>query len=279
MEKALITACSNKFFPAAVNLIGSIKAKYPEHPTIFVYDLGLLMPFRKELERMENVTVLRMQAFCPHWRSCFTWKTYIFAHPPARLNFYIDSGFQVLRPLDAVFEQIERDDYLAVSQNWELKHIAPREYADIIPVEARYYEETYVTAGILGFKKDSKISGVLQELYDAGLAGLCLGFSPKEAWRNKGPDKNPFVRDCDLFRFDTSVFSMLMRRDLGDFKISPQELYESHEMLGGAEQFLFNARLKYVRKENICAKDPLVRAYIRIFLVLKKVSLAIKGRK
>jgi hypothetical protein len=90
MNRAIITSCSNKFFPAVINLIGSIKNNYPDHPPIFVYDLNILKIFKKELETIKNVKVIQMPKFCVHWESCYTWKTYIFQHSLAESNLYLD---------------------------------------------------------------------------------------------------------------------------------------------------------------------------------------------
>ena len=243
MKKSIITSCSNKFFPGVITLIASIKDKYPNHPSIVVYDLGLFPLFRKELDMINGVQVIDVPAFCPYWKSCYTWKTYIFANPPARLNLYLDSGIQALKDLDAIFEKIERDDYFAVSQNNLLEIISPVEFKSFIKIDKRFYSETYITAGLFGFKKDSSVTKTLEDLYIAAIAGLCLGFSPAEKWRNRGKNKNPFVRDCKLFRFDTSILSLLMRRDFGDFKINPWEPYEMGKLLDDGSQLLWNARL------------------------------------
>ena len=131
MDKAIITSASNKFFPSLINLLGSIKKNYPNHPKIFVYDLGLFWMFRKELEQIENVEVLNIPHFCKFWRSCYTWKTYILSHPLSDLNFYLDAGTQILRPLDEIFLEIEKDGYFAVSQEVPLSLICPLEYKSL----------------------------------------------------------------------------------------------------------------------------------------------------
>jgi len=287
MEKSIITSCSNKFFPTAITLIASIKAAYPDHPTIFVYDLGLFPLFRKELENTDNVKVIPMPAFCPHWKSCYTWKTYILAHPPARLNLYLDSGIQVLKDLEQIFREIDQNDFFAVGQNSPLELIAPAEFKSVIKIDERFYQETYITAGLFGFKRDSSVTSTLDDLYESAIAGLCLGFSPAEKWRNRGKNKNPFVRDCKLFRFDTSVMSLLMRRDFGDFKINPWEPYEMGMLLADQSQLMWNARLKIIPKEYLAigtlhTKASLVpllnRLYIHLFLGCKRFSNQTKNR-
>lgn len=272
IEKALITSCSNKFFPAVINLIGSIENNYPNHPPIYVYDQGLFPLFKKELAKRKNVTVVPIPAFCPHFRACYTWKPYIFAHAPARLNLYMDAGYEVLKPLDAVFKSIEKNDYFVVGQGLPLENTVPLEYKTLFPIEERFYKETYITAGFWGFKIGSKVDGVIKTLYDAAIAGLCLGFSPVEFWRNKGKNKNQFVRNCNLFRFDTSIFSLIMRKELKDFIVEPREKYDSGKILNDVLQITYNARLTNVKNENIVTKTFFARNFIYLFILLKKIK-------
>lgn len=158
LDKAIITSASNKFFPSLINLLSSIKLVYPNHPAIFIYDLGLLPIFRKELELIDGVKVIKMPNFCNHWRSCYTWKTYIFAHPLARLNFYLDAGCQVLRPLDSVFSIIDKEDILLVDQGQSFKKIVPESYKSIFALDDMFDDLTTIHAGIIGFKQAANIN-------------------------------------------------------------------------------------------------------------------------
>ncbi len=215
-SKALITSCSNKFFPSVINLLTSIKVNYPEHPPIYVYDLGLFYTFRRELEQIEGVTVISMPHFCPHWRACYTWKTYIFAHPPADLNFYLDAGCQVLKPLDEDFEIIERNDYLMIDVGVTLGDLIPNEYKVMFSVPDSYNELTGFSAGIFGFKNTNIIVETLGKSYAAAYNGLSLGFSPDNLWRNKRKDKNIFIRQCRFFRHDQSLLNLFFRLQFDD---------------------------------------------------------------
>ena len=175
MKSAIITSASNKFFPSVLNLVGSIKKNYPNHPPIYLYNLGLLPSFVAELKN-EGVTLLEIPHFVPYWRSCYTWKTYILNTPLADLNFYIDAGCEILQPLDGIFAEIEKDGYFAVEQGTRLGQSTPPEYKDIFKLDEKLYQMPLITAGIFGFKKNSNISPLLQELHDSGVSGLCLGF-------------------------------------------------------------------------------------------------------
>jgi hypothetical protein len=285
-NQVIITAASNKFFPSLVNLIGSIKDKYPDHPTLYVYDLGLFPSFRRELKSIGNLKLLEVPKFSHFWRKCYTWKTYILSHPLGRLNFYLDAGCQVLKPLNEAFEIIERDDYFAVAQNVALKIITPNEYKDIFQIDAKYYDQTCVTAGIFGFKQGSVITRVTNKLFSAGKAGLALGFSPKDLWKNKGVDQTEFVRECEIFRHDTTLLSLLLRQELGDFVLQSQDKFgAAHARDQHPEQVIWNLRMNYLTLDYVNANNSTVRTtfyfnrlILNLFMAARWARLFLKGK-
>lgn len=244
-SKAIITSCSNKFFPSVINLLGSIKANYPNHPPIYVYDLGLFYTFRKELEQIDGVTVIKMPPFCPHWRACYTWKTYIFAHPLADLNFYIDAGCQVLKPLDEDFELIEKNDYLIIDVGVTLSDLIPKDYKLMFSVPDSYDKLMGFSAGIFGFKNTENMKKMLNRSYSAAYAGLSLGFSPDNAWRNKGKDKNIFTRQSPFFRHDQSLLNLFFRLEFGHSpNVLPNDNYDSYSPNKVSTQRIWHCRLQ-----------------------------------
>jgi len=249
-SKALITSCSNKFFPSVINLLTSIKVNYPEHPPIYVYDLGLFYTFRKELEIIEGVTVISMPTFCPNWRSCYTWKTYIFAHALADLNFYLDAGCQVQQPLDKDFEIIEKNDYLAIDVGVTLDELIPNDYKIMFSVPGRYDKLTGISAGIFGFKNTSSMIQMLSKSYAAACTGLSLGFSPDNLWRNKGKDKTIFIRQCKFFRHDQSLLNLFFRLQFGDLpNVISHENYDSSSKKKIPTQRIWHSRLQAKKLE------------------------------
>ena len=282
MTRAFITACSNKYFPSVLNLIGSIEANSPEHPAIYIYDLGLSHSFKKILRAQPGVTLLDLPPEPIFWRAGYAWKTYIFNTPLADLNFYLDAGAEVLSSLDPVYEAIERDDYFAFSLNpgFRLNKIAPREYQTLFPLPADAYNKIYLDAGIFGFKNNSRLTAILARVRDAALAGLTLGFSPAEKWRNHGREKSLFVRDCPLFRHDQSVLNLIMRQELGDFKIHCQVPSGQNEGLIFLNTPLLRiigrgySDLPFARK--ILDKQPGKIFWLNLFLNLKSGRLKIK---
>lgn len=284
-DRAIITAASNKFFPNLLNLIGSIKENYPAHPPIYVWDLGLFPTFRRELTNIEGITVVPMPHFCTFWRKCYTWKTYIFTKPFADTNLYLDAGTQVLKSLDKVFVQIETDGYLAVSQALPCQMIVPNEYVDTLSIPADNLEKEVVTAGIFGFSRyHSDIQKVIKATHDASLAGLCLGYSQTEQWKNKAPNKTFFIRDCKIFRHDTTILSIFLHKLMPHAKITELSLFSGERHVG--EHFVWNIRLLYSKLDYTSplytkskkSVDTLInRVYLQVFFILKKLSKIIKG--
>ncbi len=244
-SKAIITSCSNKFFPSMINLLTSIKVNYPNHPPIYVYDLGLFYSFRRELEMINGVTVISMPHFCPHWRSCYTWKTYIFAHPLAELNFYIDAGCQVLRSLDEDFEIINKNNYHIIDVGVNLNDLIPDDYKILFSVPSSYNNIRGFSAGIFGFKKTTTVSQMLEKTYAAAIAGLSQGFSPDNLWRNKGKDKNMFIRQCKFFRHDQSLLNLFFRLQFGsEPMVASSDYYDNKSKDTIHNQRIWHCRLQ-----------------------------------
>lgn len=276
-SKAIITAASNKYFPSLLNFLLSIEDKYPISPDIYIYDLGLSPIFKKYLEKNKKVHILKIPNFTEHWRSCYTWKTYILNTSLADLNLYIDAGCQILKNLDPLFEKIEKNNYLLVDQGEviTLKDISPPEYFSILSTEDKHKDRPIIAAGIFGFKETPEIKQLTQRLFDCGLAGLCLGFSKNELWKNKGVNKNQFIRDAKYFRHDTTVMSLLVWSTIKDPIIESVDLF-SGEKNKHPEQYLWNLRMNYsklaylnFRKSNL---NIFMDIYIQFFLLLKKVN-------
>ncbi len=286
MDRCIVTAASNKFFPSLINFLGSLHTNYPEHPKVYVYDLGLASSFIKELQELSWVNVLPVPHFVPHWRSCYTWKTYILNTPLAESNLYIDAGCQVLIPLNALFEEIESKGYMLISQGDEvsLSDIVPADYIELLDIKKELLSTEVVAAGIIGFKKNSVITPTLSALYASGIAGLCLGFSAKEQWKNKGVNKNSFVRNCPIFRHDTTMLSIFIRKLMPDVTLHPVEEFSGKAKNGGL-QYLWNVRmnfdnLDFINSSTLHKSPPICamlnRAYIKAFFLLKKINRIVK---
>ena len=275
-NKAIITAVSNKFFPSVLNLINSIRANYDENIDIFVYDLGLSYTFRKELEHVKSVYVINMPQFCPHWRSCYTWKTYIFTKPLAMYNLYLDAGCQIGGALDATFAAIQKNGYFVIDQGVSLSDIVPIEYKRLFQINNKFYNESCVDAGVFGFDSSEEVNEVAMCTYDAAVAGLSLGFSKRDAWRNKDKDKNIFVRGCVQFRHDLTLLNIFLRKKIGDLDVSTANNILKIRMNYRRLRYV-NDKMTYTR--NISVTKWINRLVLNSFIVLRGCSLKLRGKK
>ncbi len=288
-SECIITSASNKFFPLLLNLLGSIEKNYPGHPDIYVYNLGLFLTFKKELEKIPWVHIMNIPHFVDHWRSCYTWKTYILNTPITELNFYLDAGCQILRPLDRLFEKISTQDYLAVSQGTEvnISDITPDEYIERFKLTSSQLSSNVIAAGIFGFKRNSSISPITEKIYAYGIEGLCLGFSKIDLWKSKGVNKTPITRECKIFRHDTTLLSILLQKEIPYLKIEPIELF-SGKYEDNPQQFIWNIRMNYKKLDFInpkfLHKKPygwyihINRLFLFIFIIMKNISNVIKSK-
>lgn len=286
-SRAIITSCSDKFFPSVINLLSSLKANYPNHPPIYVYDLGLFYTFRRELELIEGVTVLPVPPFCPHWRACYAWKTYILAHPFADLNFYIDAGCQILKPLDEDFDIIAKEGMLLVDTGCPFEDLVPKEYRSIFDMDQSLDKETTFSAGIIGFTNTPEIMQVFKKSYEAAIVGLTLGFSANNLWRNKGKDKNIFTRSSNYFRHDQTVINLFFKKYLSKNKIPFQshDNYNHLQTRDNPKQRIWQLRLTYKKLEytqiqNLHPKKKILfrfnRLVISLMLLMKNLNRQLK---
>ncbi len=284
-SRSVITAASNKFFPSLLNLIGSIRKFHPELP-IFVYDLGLAGPFKAEISSMPAVQICEIPKETAFWRSCYTWKASIFMSPKSSLNLYLDAGNELLRPLDGMFDIIESQGYLAVEQRAPIRDILPSDYAELFGISDQVLEENAITAGIFGFRDSCEpIRRVISKLHAASMAGLCLGFSKMDGWKNKGVNKTWHVRDCKIFRHDTTLLSIFLRTEIDGLAVGKFELFGGSHSKNYPGQYLWNMRMNYDSLDHIddahaLATDKVAvtasRLAVNAFVFFKNIRLRFK---
>lgn len=284
-NRSITTTTSNKFFPSVLNLIGSIKKNYPNHPPIYVWDLGLFPTFRAELAGIEGVTVVPIPSFVSFWRKCYTWKTHIFAHPFTDTTLYLDAGIIVYKPLDDYFVEIEQNGYIVFGQNVLCDITTPPDYLTTLDLPSELLNKEVVTAGIFGFsQKNKKVMDVCNRTYAAAKSGLCLGFSPHDAWRNKGVNKTIFWRDCKIFRHDTTLLPLFFHST-----IENPIIHKAEETLTLPEKnftpYILNIRLHdytYAYISHTCSTSSLARTinhmYIHLFKALRIFNKIIKHK-
>jgi hypothetical protein len=193
----------------------------------------------------------------------------------------------VLQSLAPLFELIEKDGYLFIKRDLPLSLLTPKEYYNLFQLGEEDLKKENITAGILGFTKEFSNSKTLQNLHSSSLSGLCLGYSKEELWKNKGVNKNEFVRDCKKFRHDTTLLSLHVYKDFPDAKLHDTK---DISLSGGRSEIkdhlLWNLRMNYVELEYLDERNlrnnktfigQLNRFLIRIFLMAKRIRLKLKN--
>jgi len=202
----------------------------------------------------------------------------------------MDAGNQVLKPLDDIFEKIDKNGYLIVSAGNEVKNkdLIPEEYTSIFDLDRNRMDDGIITAGIFGFNSENiQISNLTKTLFDCGKEGLCLGYSKTEQWKNKGVNKNIFIRNTKYFRHDNTLLCALV------LKFVPKALIEHDEffnwtLTSSKTQYVWNLRLNYKKlnylyfnkksKSNTLIKT-INKIYLDLFLLLKELNRIVKKNK
>jgi len=268
-DVAIVTASTNDYYPWLLNLIGSIQNNFPGHPSIFVYDLGMLASFVKELEALEGVTVKKIVPFVPYWKACYAWKIYILNKISAKIVYFLDAASEVLRPLTEIFEIIRQEGYFCVSQKHAgrlsfLESITPKDLLDQLNLNEDFCKDRiYFGSGNFGYKKGTAYHGVIKNALDLTKGGWTLGWSANEQFRNHGSNRCQIIRNCETFRHEQTLLNILFYKNFGDFKIHDENKYAAFKgRYEHPEQLIWNSRkwnndlkylscLKYSKKPTV----------------------------
>jgi hypothetical protein len=164
-EKLIITAASEAYAPSLLGLLGSLNLNWPNHPPVLVYDIGLSESTLTVLQK-HGVAVKKVPPFCPHWREHFTWKLWCLNDAPAENIFWLDAGVVILRPMNEVFEVLDRIGYFVIPNYQPLEteaSLAACQGCRVSP-ELRAGKST-LAGGIIGFRKTGEVLAILQEAF------------------------------------------------------------------------------------------------------------------
>ena len=207
---AIVTASDCKYAPYLLNMLASLHRSSPEHPTVFVFDIGLNVWQQRELKSIPWVRLCKVEPFVGHWKLNWTWKPYVMSQVSQRYILYMDPNFVILRPLFSLFLIIRKHGYLAVSAIQRLWEITPTDYWDLVGVSRDAHEQDEVFgAGLFGYDHNHTASAAVIEALELAVAGWTLGCSLDE--RRPTYDRS-VIRDCACFRCDQTLLNLTLRK-------------------------------------------------------------------
>lgn len=220
-DRMIITAASENFAPSLLALLGSLNLNWPDHPPVRVYDIGLGDDTLRVLDD-NGIEVVKVPAFCLHWRKHFTWKIWCWNDAPAREILWMDSGLAVLKPLDDVFYAIDNLGYFVVPTYHPLTENASENACRGCGVDAGFRNEKITLAAtFIGFKKEGNILKILKEALSIALIEEYIASTEK------------------MHRHDQAIISLLLYRELKNVLMSDGVVYcscvplnQSHESPG-----------------------------------------------
>jgi hypothetical protein len=264
-ECALVTATDAKHAPYLFNTIASIATRFPDHPVLHVFDLGMDRLQRKELSDVSWVRVREVERFVPHWKQNWSWKPYILKQIPQRYVFYFDASNIVLyRPLVLWFRAIVHRGYFLIENNQKIKDIVPPDYYPLFGMEqGALQDKPSFGAGLMGFDLHGFAGAALDEVLKRTIQGWTLGRSAGEV---RATYDHSVIRDCECFRADQTLFNLAVRKHYqGELFLRDEAKYCGR---GGAvdhpRQYLWYARRQY--KSLIYFWRPIGRRSTAYFL-------------
>jgi hypothetical protein len=223
-ECALVTATDDKHAPYLFNTIASIQARFPEHPLLHVFDLGMNRWQRRELAGVSRVRLRAVEHFAPHWKKNWSWKPYILTQVPQRYVFYFDASNIVLfRPLILWFRAIANRGYMLFDNGQKMFQTTPPDYWALFDCDPqRWSEAVTFGAGLMGLDRDGIAGTILDEVLERTRQGWTLGCSANET--RLAYDRS-VVRECECFRADQTLFNLAFRKHIGELVLRNERKY------------------------------------------------------
>lgn len=278
---SLVTACDDRYAAYALNLLGSLAEQIHYFSEVIVVDLGMSSFYRFAFENISGVKIKKLDRFCPHYRVCWSWKTWAYLVGKGDVVLYLDAGSEVVGDLGNIIDAIKKDGYFIVSQVGTLPN--GHYIEDIIPHS--YYKEyglsqsrlkgkSVVAAGILGFQRGGEFyKKVILPMHEEIVKGKNLGWSQEELYRNRGIhfQQNPKIWDCKYFRHDQTILNIMIRKTYTKPIIQPMERYAA--LVAQPDQIILNKR-----RENGCDQISKV-SYNRRIIIHRILAIYIRVTK
>lgn len=213
-DSALVTAADAKYAPFLFNALSSIHANFPDHPVVYIFDLGLSRAQRCELNSVPWIRVKTIDKFVSHWKAGWSWKPHILTQVNERFVLYFDAANIVLyRSISLWFLAVKRHGFFGVANGQLLREITPSEYWSLFNLDSdELGAKPTFGAGLFGFDQLGPAGAAIRKCLSLTIDGWSLGRSPTE--KNQLYGKVP-LRDCVCFRADQTLFNLAMVEYLG----------------------------------------------------------------
>jgi len=253
-----VTVADSEHFPWLEGLIESIlKYNYTKISKIAVFDLGLTQSEIDKLKRIKFVDVYPIEDVNPEMREKFvvrtngrlargwySWKPVVFYQAlkmfPSFL--YLDSGIEVCAPLDAIFDEIEREGYYLFDGTHLIYPVVTNYVKQLFELNRDenqwILEENCISAGIQGMSRsllDSyvrpmyQLTSNIKNFEDDGSAAWGYGFA----------------------RHDQSLFSILARK----LRLKTHPLYCCPKKIRVGDSKIYFGALKYFKLRKHIEKN------------------------
>lgn len=245
-DSALVTAADAKYAPFLFNALSSIHVNFPDHPLVYVFDLGLSRSQCWELESVPWVRLRPIDRFVSHWKIGWSWKPYILTQVQERYLLYFDAANIVLyRSIALWFLAIKRHGFFGIANGQLMQDVTPSDYWNMFGLNSTTcaLRPTF-GAGLFGFDQNGPAGMAIRKCLALTVAGWNLGRSASE--------KNPLytnvaLRDCICFRADQTLLNLAMIEFMGlDMEIRDELRYCG---LGGQRDHV-NQYLWYSRRNR-----------------------------
>jgi hypothetical protein len=207
----LVTATDRMHAPYLFNAIASIQARFPNHPPLRVFDLGMSNAQRRELSSIPWIEVRTIDKFVKHWKQNWSWKPYILSQTKERYVFYFDAAnIMLYRPLTLWFTAIARNGYFLIENGQTMHQTTPPEYWGLFGLDEKVFANAPTFgAGLMGFDQGGFAGTAIAEVLARTVEGWNLGRSAQEIRRTYD---HSVIRHCECFRADQTLFNLAFRK-------------------------------------------------------------------
>ncbi|MDI6722560.1 MAG: hypothetical protein QMD97_03310 [Candidatus Aenigmarchaeota archaeon] len=155
-----------------------------------------------------KIEVVQVPPFSPHWRKHFTWKIWCWNDAPAHDILWMDSGVVVLKPIDEVFNAINKIGYFTVPTYHLLTENASVNACRGCGVDPSFREGKMTLAGtFIGFHKKGEMLEVLKEALSVALVEENIASVER------------------MHRHDQMIISLLLYKHMGQALMSDGVVY------------------------------------------------------